>query len=250
LFWPKSQTEEIIAQIQSCSALWSHPMLLPNILLYHHLVRAERFSFLKLSEKVVDIQSELGVNRAGRLSATNRPVEDVVGKGTINQTKLNMRVLTSEMSTLITDIIWFVHVSQWQCDCTEFLSKVMNDLPKVLPQRSVGMSAEIQESIEYMASAAKILSSYNNGLRNVMESELSVVNLTSGIYTVVRGHQLICFKLYSVIAQIDNRLNAKMTASSSRDSTAMKTLAFITTLFLPGTFVAVSFSQELALSLL
>jgi hypothetical protein len=30
-----------------------------------------------------------------------------------------------------------------------------------------------------------------------------------------------------------------MAASSSRDSTAMKTLAFITTIFLPGTFVAV-----------
>ena len=32
-----------------------------------------------------------------------------------------------------------------------------------------------------------------------------------------------------------------MAATSSRDSTAMKTLAFITTLFLPGTFVAVRF---------
>jgi hypothetical protein len=40
-----------------------------------------------------------------------------------------------------------------------------------------------------------------------------------------------------------------MAASSSRDGTAMKTLAFITTLFLPGTFVAVSFTQG-AISLL
>jgi hypothetical protein len=56
------------------------------------------------------------------------------------------------------------------------------------------------------------------------------------------------FKPYSVIAQIDNRPNAKMAASSSRESTAMKTLAFITTLFLSGTFVAVSLPQELALS--
>lgn len=38
---------------------------------------------------------------------------------------------------------------------------------------------------------------------------------------------------------MDNRLTAKMAAVSSRDGSAMKTLAFMTTLFLPGTFVAV-----------
>jgi len=46
-------------------------------------------------------------------------------------------------------------------------------------------------------------------------------------------------KLYSFIAQIDNSLNAKIAVSSARDSSAMKTLALITTLFLPGTYVAV-----------
>lgn len=49
-------------------------------------------------------------------------------------------------------------------------------------------------------------------------------------------------KLYSIISQVDNRLNAKMAAAASRDSAAMKTLAFLTTLFLPGTFVASVFS--------
>jgi Mg2+ and Co2+ transporter CorA len=33
-----------------------------------------------------------------------------------------------------------------------------------------------------------------------------------------------------------------MAAASSRDSAAMKTLAFLTTLFLPGTFIATVFS--------
>jgi hypothetical protein len=181
-FWPKGQTEEIIAQIHSCSALWSHPMLLPNILLYHHLARTERFSFRELAGKVVDIQDDLGLTRAGRLNKKKGHVEDYVGKGTTNETRLNMRILTSDMSTLITDIKWFVHVSQWQCECTEFLGKVMNDLPTVLPRCKVALSAEIQESIDYMASAAKILSSYNNGLNSVMESELSVVNIILGIF--------------------------------------------------------------------
>lgn len=48
--------------------------------------------------------------------------------------------------------------------------------------------------------------------------------------------------MYSIISQVDNRLNAKMAAASSRDSAAMKTLAFLATLFLPGTFIASIFS--------
>ena len=52
--------------------------------------------------------------------------------------------------------------------------------------------------------------------------------------------KLILFlQLYSLVAQIDNHLNAKMAASTQLDSLAMKTLAFMATLFLPGTFVAV-----------
>ncbi len=43
---------------------------------------------------------------------------------------------------------------------------------------------------------------------------------------------------------MDNRLSAKLTASSGRDSIAMKILAAITAMFLPGTFVAVSLNIQ------
>lgn len=46
-------------------------------------------------------------------------------------------------------------------------------------------------------------------------------------------------KLYSRIGQADSYLNAKIAAAAGRDSTAMKTLALLGTLFLPPTFVAV-----------
>ena len=46
-------------------------------------------------------------------------------------------------------------------------------------------------------------------------------------------------------AQLDNRVNAKIALSSKEDSIAMKTLAFITALFLPGTFIASLFSSNM-----
>jgi len=55
-------------------------------------------------------------------------------------------------------------------------------------------------------------------------------------------------QLFNLIAQADNDINIglskdtkELAVASKRDSSAMKIIAFLTTLFLPGTFVAVSF---------
>jgi hypothetical protein len=49
-------------------------------------------------------------------------------------------------------------------------------------------------------------------------------------------------KLYNFVAQAGNELNARIAATTSLDSAAMKTLAFVTTIFLPLSFVASLFS--------
>jgi hypothetical protein len=58
---------------------------------------------------------------------------------------------------------------------------------------------------------------------------------------------LITIKLFNLIAQQDNSVNLRMSrlqtdiaGASKRDSSAMKIIAILTTLFLPGTFVSVS----------
>jgi hypothetical protein len=48
------------------------------------------------------------------------------------------------------------------------------------------------------------------------------------------------FKTDNHYMQRDNKLNQLIANSSKRDSSAMKVLAVVTMLFLPGTFVAVS----------
>jgi hypothetical protein len=56
------------------------------------------------------------------------------------------------------------------------------------------------------------------------------------------------WKLFNLINQQDSRLNMdiaqdskELAEASRRDSSAMKIIAVLTTLFLPGTFLAVSF---------
>ena len=50
---------------------------------------------------------------------------------------------------------------------------------------------------------------------------------------------------YNLVAQMDNELNAQLAASAGRDSTSMKILAFISAIFLPGSFVAAVFSMSM-----
>jgi Mg2+ and Co2+ transporter CorA len=51
--------------------------------------------------------------------------------------------------------------------------------------------------------------------------------------------------VYVPESQIDNSLNAILAEAAARDSRAMKTLALITTMFLPATFVATLFSVSM-----
>ncbi|KAF8856396.1 hypothetical protein BDZ45DRAFT_594255 [Acephala macrosclerotiorum] len=51
--------------------------------------------------------------------------------------------------------------------------------------------------------------------------------------------------VYNLLAQRDNRLNIEIARASKRDSTAMKTIAILTMMFLPGAFIATLFSMNM-----
>lgn len=46
-----------------------------------------------------------------------------------------------------------------------------------------------------------------------------------------------------MVAQMDSNVNSTIAATTGLDSVAMKALAFVTTLFLPPTFVAVRINR-------
>ncbi|KAF2189855.1 hypothetical protein K469DRAFT_762544 [Zopfia rhizophila CBS 207.26] len=226
--WPKCPSAEIFDLIKAVPSLLAQPMLLPTILLQHHLYRTENFCNFYLGDSYTAILYRLGTNRAGRFHLAG-PYEDPVGEKTIKETRVNLRNLTGDMSTFMTEIIWYCKVSDWHCEYVDFLVQTLDYVAGKMGTTNghshLSEYREIKECIEYLGSTARGLRRHTTGSRERAEADFGV--------------------LYSIIAQLDNRLNAKMSASSSRDSTAMKTLAFITTLFLPGTFVATVFSMNM-----
>ena len=111
-----------------------------------------------------------------------------------------------------------------------------------------------KQKLEYMDSAIfpdamkGQLSRYVPRLRDrieYLESTLEHSILHGNIQTRLQAQQQVLFNL---IAQEDTKVNISLAkdsreiaAASKQDSSAMKIIAMLTTLFLPGTFIAVSF---------
>ncbi|KAI0408982.1 hypothetical protein F4802DRAFT_593834 [Xylaria palmicola] len=219
--WSKKAGAELFEHIQvAAHRSWAHPLFLPVTLLQHHLLRADYFCTVVLANKHTNVQNQLGTMRAGRLFGTH--ARHIATELPVQQAKISLRELTVEMSGLAFDVTWFCAVADWECSCLRLLQEVLAEMESL--DRKL-KDTKMRARIQYLASLAESIQRHNTGMKENSQVDMNV--------------------LYSVISQVDNRLNAKMAAAASRDSAAMKTLAFLTTLFLPGTFVATIFSTGL-----
>ena len=175
--WQACQSAQIFDLIKSAPTLWAHPLFLPTILLHHSIRRAELLCTVDLDDKLVGVQSRLSVSRAGRLSG-NGPVEDVMGQKPIGQTRLNLHQLIADMSTNMADIIYFTRLSEWQRDCVEFLNRTLDEVSGFLSSSTIQATRDIRESIDYLISTARRLTIFNSKLKDIMESDFSVVSHT------------------------------------------------------------------------
>lgn len=178
--WPKRPSEEIFDMAKAVPHLWTQPMLLPAILLQHYVFRAEFFCSNCLGSRFVDMQRQLGASRAGRLHQAG-PYEDPVGRKTIKETRVNLRNLTGEMSTCLTDITWYCHVSDWQCECLDFLGRTLDEVAGRMDTGDGGSrlreTRELKECIEYLASDARGLRGHNYRWKEVIQADFNVVGI-------------------------------------------------------------------------
>ncbi|KAI1419093.1 hypothetical protein F5Y12DRAFT_779702 [Xylaria sp. FL1777] len=218
--WSRPAAAEIFEHIKAARHFWTHPLCLPTTLLQHHLLRTDHFCTVTLNNQHTYIQHQLGVVRAGRLSG--QQPRNIAMELPVQQAKVNLAELTVAMSGLTFDAIWFCSVSDWQCSCMKLLLEVLTEIEGMgIRPRGARL---MRTRIRYLTSLAESIRRHTIGMKENGQADMSV--------------------LHSIISQVDNRLNARLAAASSHDSAAMKTLAFLTALFLPGTFVATIFSTS------
>ena len=219
-------SEQIRALITATPTLWAHPLLLPTILLKNYKNRAEVFARM-LDDQVVSLEHSIGVTFAGRLrrDMSTTPIPQLPKIPSRDA----MRELTMGTHTVLTELIFLSRVIAFNCHAAAYLLKTADELPSHLPpQRHLSLlhpSRELRETAQHVSFSSTSLQGFVSNLKERVSSQIQV--------------------LYSISSQTDNRLSARIAVSSGRDSTAMKTLAFITALFLPGTYVATLFSMSM-----
>ena len=217
-------SEQIRALIAATPTLWAHPLLLPTILLKNYNNRAEVFTRM-LDDQVLTLEYSIGVTFAGRLRREMSAVPQILKV----PSRDDMRKLTMGTHTVLTEIILFSRVVAFNCNAAAYVLKTGDEIHSRLPpQRRVSLlqpSRELRETAQQMEFLSIGVRGFCSNLKERVSSQIQV--------------------LYSISAQTDNRLSARIAVSSGRDSTAMKTLAFITSLFLPGTYIAALFSMSM-----
>ncbi|KAH8685378.1 hypothetical protein BGZ60DRAFT_522672 [Tricladium varicosporioides] len=213
-----TQSSQIIDHLCSSFSYWDHPMLLPITVLENYQIRSNLFAW-DLDDQVVALELQTGVVFTGRTVQTK---EATIQPEDFPREKI--RLLTKDMHSLLAEIIYFERVVEWTVDCVAFLIKTQEAITRLIPAEERA-GQEIIEAMESLGANAKSHTRFQRALKERVQSQIGV--------------------LYSFIAQIDNSFNARTAVSTARDSSAMKTLALITTIFLPGTYVATLFSMSM-----
>jgi hypothetical protein len=173
------QSRQIAPLIESAASLWSHPALLPTALLSNHLSRMEYVLEHVMEARVYAVENRLGASRAGRLYGKSDANGYIVGSKSIREAKHNIRQSTGTMSTVLTDVLFLIHVAQWENEYAEFLAQVVQEMIPVLSPGTCRSTVELQESIRYMCQGARAVKGYYGLLKLRMESQLNIVNSTT-----------------------------------------------------------------------
>ncbi|KAL4903072.1 hypothetical protein BDW74DRAFT_169285 [Aspergillus multicolor] len=208
----------------SSPGLWDHPLTLPCIVLSHHLRRLQHHCNRDLTPAVMAVEAQLGVTRVGRRNSesASRTLSAFKGRPVA---RAQSEHLTVTINTQLTRVGFTAHNPRWNYQASELLVRVMTEITDSGPDLRPEASDVILGLLDHNITLARSLEDHVLGIQKRLELQLNV--------------------LYSFVAQTDNRLSARLAATAGRDSTSMKILAFITTIFLPGSYVATLFSMNM-----
>jgi hypothetical protein len=130
-----------------------------------------------------------------------------------------MNSMTVRINTQYTKVIFTKRSPNWSLETSDFLLEFWQTKLKPV-YTMIAHDDFLTESLEYSKDVATSIQNHVNNLQTRMDLQINI--------------------LYSFVAQRDNRLNTRIAKTSGRDSVSMKILAFISALFLPPTYIAVS----------
>ncbi|PVF97439.1 hypothetical protein CPB86DRAFT_874182 [Serendipita vermifera] len=227
-----SHWDQLLQFFRGSLELSNHPLMLPLLILQDNFDRLHQYCTETLDPRMIEIEHQLGVTKAGAL--VHAPADVFMGRKSLRDTRNEIQDLTVRMNTGMTEFIFIGGCTVLQREYFEFLIKLSQEVNQLLSHERgfLEQNRWVHQEIEHLEVGIRTLSHFVDRLKARMEVQLST------LYNFVNQAD-------SLATQVDTRISAKLAATSQRDSTAMKILAFITALFLPGSFVAALFSMSM-----
>ncbi|KAK0637135.1 hypothetical protein B0T17DRAFT_99160 [Bombardia bombarda] len=215
--------ERLQDMIRYSASLWTHPLLIPAIILKEHLYRAECLR-QKLYPQLTMIERDLGVTRSAGLVTLEEDFNPEI-RHLVRNDDTRLRI-TTLLNTTAADTVIMVRVLKWDHRYLKFLRRVSVDISQFSSTKiPLGVEKEVQGLLNFLEADIVSTGDFGEMMKTRLDMQLNV--------------------LYNFVAQSGNDLNSKIAATAGLDSAAMKTLAFLTAVFLPPTFVATLFSMSM-----
>ncbi|KAI0168631.1 hypothetical protein BJ166DRAFT_261172 [Pestalotiopsis sp. NC0098] len=221
------QWSELLGQLCNAPHLCCHPMFLPVLVFVNHRRHIERYR-AHIDKSIHELEQETGFGASGFL-VTAYNAGSARRDFVIESALVRLQSQQTELATLAS-------VSRYSERLADFLVDAMTKLDGTLrlPEHAPMIEAEdeVVHLLELARSQAQSVASVVQALKERVQSQTNLI--------------------FSLISSEENRISrlvaeesAKVAISSKRDSMAMKTVAVLTMIFLPGTFVAAFLSMPL-----
>ncbi|KAM7218325.1 hypothetical protein V8F06_006248 [Rhypophila decipiens] len=222
----------LVASVSSNPSSCINPLLLPTIILRDHVNQIQQFLTSKLSGEVEEIEYKLRVTKSARLAGQKKLLgeerrDDLEELKKLMANEQLRTDLTTDLNTTLTDTLNLLTVIKWDKRYCQFL-------------------LDLQERIRALNLGRASQSSPDDGLDSVLKYlDCNIESHIEYVETMIARLNLQLSVLYNLAAQTETDLTSRMTRAAVLDSSAMKTLALVTAVFLPPTFVATLFSMSM-----
>ncbi|OAA48309.1 Mg2+ transporter protein, CorA-like/Zinc transport protein ZntB [Beauveria brongniartii RCEF 3172] len=237
---PSSDIVAALRHLRACAAQAGHPLLLPTIILAHDLAPAndqkqrDARDWLRRLEHAVSMRDEIEV-----------------GEQYFQNGQLEVDGLNRDLVECHSNVLW--KRPQAYMALTGEMEKAMG-LFKDMHEATAASKNRGRESEEEAAARDKERRELHRLHRSMLARmdfyKVKLTGLENYIHTTLQRLKVQREALYNIMSQREARLNLEIAGeqrriahASKRDSTAMKTISLLGTLFLPGTFLASVFSM-------
>ncbi|KAL9621094.1 MAG: hypothetical protein Q9160_004479 [Pyrenula sp. 1 TL-2023] len=152
--------EHLLNLIQNAARFWTHPMLLPTIILQNHSHRAEKYTY-SLGQEVLNIEHQTGVAFPTHMVQQQK------------RSKEHLYAMTKQLHANMVQIIFTNRIYSWEIQYVAFLQKTHGELAEYL--QMLGIHQELQECIEHIASVVTELADFARILKERTQSQLDIV---------------------------------------------------------------------------